>query len=530
MDTIDLIAALAQPPAFPFDVQDVDVRQTHLSAVFLAGDVAYKIKKPVRLSFVDFSTLKQRRHFCEREVHLNRRLAPDVYLGVVPVTREGSALRFEGTGDVVEWAVKMRRLSESGTLAESVRTEAVDPALMRNLAERIAEFHRTSDSNDEICRFARFDAIAANFEDNLAAAAKAVGTTISPRVCSRLTELTRNELKRLRSLIDERAARGVPRDTHGDLRLEHVYYRPEVPPPGDWLIIDCIEFNDGFRYADPVVDVAFLVMDLKFAGRHDLARSVIDAYFSAADDAEGRRLLPLYTSYRAAVRAKVEAIEIGEREVPADERAAATERARGHWLLALSELASPDQKPCLILVGGLPGTGKSTVARRVAQAAGVRMIRSDEVRKDLAGLDKHESTRSAIGTGIYTPTWTEDTYAECLRQTERLLFEGGRVIVDATFTFERHRRLFLDSARRWGVPAVWLRCECDAATARNRMAQRTGDVSDADWEVYCEAAARWEATSPSTVRAMRVIDTGRSEQDAAAQALAALADEQLWTR
>jgi hypothetical protein len=312
--------------------------------------------------------------------------------------------------------------------------------------------------------------------------------------------------------------------------LEHVSLRPDVPPPGDWVIIDCIEFNDGLRFADPVADIAFLVMDLKFAGRRDLARSLSDAYFSAAHDAQGRQLLPLYASYRAAVRAKVEAIEIGEREVPESERLAAAERARGHWLLALAELSPPDQTPCVVLIGGLPGTGKSTVARRVAQAAGFRIIRSDEVRKELAGLDKHESARSAIGTGIYSQAWTDDTYAECLRQTERLLFEGSRVLVDATFALERHRRLFVDAASRMGVPLACLLCVCDPETARRRLAERTGDVSDADWNVYLDAAARWEAPSAATARTVRQVNTATSESVAEALALAALSEHQLTRR
>jgi aminoglycoside phosphotransferase family enzyme/predicted kinase len=526
----NILADLSQPAAFPFAVDDVIVRQTHLSAVFLAGEFAYKIKKPVRLSFVDFSTLELRRYFCEREVQLNRRLAPDVYLDVVPVTCDGNRLRIEGTGEIVEWAVKMRRLSESGTLAEKLRADAVQVPLMRNLATRIAEFHRTSESNPEISRFGRFEAISANIRDNLDQAARSVGTTISQQVCSRLTECTQAELERLRTLIDRRAESGVPRDTHGDLRLEHVYPRPNVAPPGDWLIVDCIEFNDGFRYADPVADIAFLVMDLKFAGRRDLATCLADAYFNAADDAEGQRLLPLYTSYRSAVRAKVEKIEAGEQEVPADERAAATKRAGGHWLLALSELEPPDRKLCLILVGGLPGTGKSTVARQVAEVANFRIVRSDETRKQLAGLDEHESARTGFHEGIYSPEWTDRTYAECLRQTERLLSEGNRVVVDATFATELHRRQFLDAAQCWGVTGLCLMCECDVETVRDRLLHRHGDASDADWNIYREAAARWEIPSPATLRAVRTVDTTQSSAAAVSRVLGVLAEEQLHSR
>src|SRR5438034_1293400 len=178
----------------------------------------------------------------------------------------------------------------------------------------------------------------------------------------------------------------MPRDTHGDLHLDHVYLFPEKKPPADLVIIDGIEFNERFRYSDPVADMAFLVMDLRFHGYHDLAQAFADAYFQAAGDEQGRTLLPFYTAYRAAVRGKVEGFELLEKEIPAAERAAALERARAHWLLALGELEQPAQKPCLVLVGGLPGTGKSTLAQGLAQRAGFQVIRSDVVRKQLAGL------------------------------------------------------------------------------------------------------------------------------------------------
>ena len=173
----------------------------------------------------------------------------------------------------------------------------------------------------------------------------------------------------------------MPRDTHGDLHLDHVYLFPDRAPPADLVIIDCIEFNERFRFADPVADMAFLVMDLAFHGRRDLARAFADAYFRASGDEEGRALLPFYTAYRAAVRGKVEGMELAEREVPEAERAAALVRARAHWLLALGELEEPGRRPCLVLVGGLPGTGKSTLARGLAEQAGFTVIRSDLVRR-----------------------------------------------------------------------------------------------------------------------------------------------------
>ncbi len=323
---------------FQYPVGVVAVRQTHISVVFLAGPYVYKIKKPVNLGYLDFTTLESRRHFCEEEVRLNRRLAPTVYLGVVPVTRTATRMEFEGQGETVEWAVKMARLPEEATLEQRVNRGEIDPASLENLAQRIAQFHRDAEAGSHISEFGRFETVARNVRENIEQSADHVGVTLSRTVFERLSELTEEALIRHRPRIEARAERGVPRDTHGDLHLDHVYLFPERQPPADLVVIDCIEFNERFRYADPVADMAFLVMDLAFHERKDLACAFADAYFNATNDAEGRELLPLYSSYRAAVRGKVEGLELQEKEIPAIERAAALLRARRHWLLALSEL------------------------------------------------------------------------------------------------------------------------------------------------------------------------------------------------
>jgi uncharacterized protein len=525
MELSRLIAALSDPSAYPHPVDTVEVHQTHISVVFLAGAFAYKVKKPVALGFLDYGTPTRRRHFCHEEYRLNHRLSPEVYLGVVPITRDGETVRVEGQGEVVEWAVKMTRLPEDATLRRRLEHGEVDGGLVEMLARRVAEFHVHAQRGDPVTGFGRFEVVARNARENFEQSEPQVGSTISRSVFERLRALTEERLSEHRGRIEDRAARHVPCDTHGDLRLDHVYYFPDQPPPSDLVIVDCIEFNERFRYADPVADMAFLVMDLARSGRRDLARVFADAYFAASGDADGRALLPFYTAYRAAVRGKVEGIEGAETEVPEPERASARERARAHWLLALGELETPERRPCLLLVGGLPGTGKSTLARGLSERAGFAVIRSDVVRKEIAGAVGRRA--ADFEAGIYSPEWTERTYLECSRRAAAIVFEGGRVLIDASFRAEAKRNLFLRAAIRWGVPGLMLLCRAEPDVVHDRLRARREDASDADWPVYLQAAQRWEPFSPRTRRWVREIITDGGPDQALGQALRELREQGL---
>lgn len=523
----DLLEALARPDAYPHDVGEVEVLQTHISAVFLAGEFAYKVKKPLDLGFLNFTTLEQRRLACEDEVRLNRRLAPRIYHGVVPITPEGAILRVDGSGQAVEYAVKMERLPAHCTFEKLLEAGELESNAVERLVRIIARFHAAESSTPEIEAEARWEVIAANARQNFEQMQEAVGKTVSPEVFEELHRLTEENLGELKSLMENRALSGVARDTHGDLHLDHIYSLPGLDGVDELVIIDCIEFNKRFRYADPVSDIAFLVMDLDFHGREDLSRLAADTYFEESRDEEGRRLLSYYASYRAIVRAKVEGMALREAEVPEAQKDRLLEKARAHGLLALRYLAAPEARPALILVGGLPGSGKSRLCRDLETAQGTMRLDSDEVRKELAGLEPGQSAASDWAQGIYTPEWNDRTYSALLEQAAAGLFHGKRVFVEASFREEKRRKVFLEKGRSLAVPVLFIECVAGEAEIRARLSRRSGDVSDADSAVYELAKRKWESIGPEIATIYRRISTAGSTDDTRRAALDLLMDEGL---
>jgi hypothetical protein len=508
-----LIDALSDPAAYPCAPASVEVVHTHASVVFLAGDFAYKVKKPVDLGFLDYSTLQKRELMCRAEVELNARLAPEVYLGVVPIARQRDRLGVEGTGAPIEWAVKMVRLPDEARLGARLRAGGVAPEILDALALRLAAFHAEARRGPEISAMARYAVVEGNCVENLDQLRGSIGTALGDAVYRRLDALTRHELAVQRPRIEARARAGIACETHGDLRLEHVYLFPDRDPPRDLCVVDCIEFNERFRFADPIADIAFLVMDMQAHGARAEADRLVERYVDATGDHDGAALLPLYTAYRATVRGKVRAMQAAEPEVPAQARARALQTARGHLLQAVGELAAPGERPCLLLMCGLPGTGKSVLARELAQRAGFSVVRSDVTRKRLAGLRPGESGGTTPAAGIYAADFTERTYEACLDEAERRLFAGERVIVDATFRDEAHRLRFVEAADRWMVPVRILHCRAAEDLVHDRLDRRVGDPSDADWGVYQHMREIWEPFGPKTAELVDTIDTAATPSE-----------------
>ena len=507
-----LVRAMLRPAFYPHRPQRVRLVQTHASWVFFAGDRVYKIKKAVDFGFLDFSTLPRRARACRREVELNRRLAPGLYLGVVPIHERRPAETDRGPaadctyslappGRIVDFAVVMRPLPPQRLLSSLLARGAADEAVLRRVARRIAAFHARAAGAAP--RWRRVAVLAENLRENFRQTVPFLEKTVSGGDFLLVWDYNHDFFERRRPLLEKRAREGRIRDGHGDLHAEHICVeRSRV------RIYDCLEFSDRLRQCDVAADIAFLYMDLLHHGRPDLASALMDEYLRRTGDWEVRLLVPFYACYRAVVREKVESFQLADPGITVSGKRAATRRAASYFRLA-RELARRDARPRLILVGGLPGSGKSTVAAAFADRIGADTFASDIVRKDLAGVAPRARLVAGSGEGWYSTEMTELTYRELLVQAERQLRAGRSVVLDATFQRAADRQRAAALARDVGGILVAAECRCPARVARERLASRSRPgyegPSDAGWEVYRTMRSTFEPW-PEAVR----VDTRES--------------------
>ena len=480
-----VVAALLRPEAYPHPADDIRLHETHAAWVVLAGPYAYKVKKPVDLGFLDFSTVERRAAVCADEVRLNRRLCPDVYLGVVDLVQRDGRYFVEGPGRPVEPAVRMRRLPESGMLPDLLATGRADARLVRRIARHLARFHAVAATGPGVDEHGSLATVRANWEENFAQSEPWVGDILARPVYDAIAAYVRGFLTEHGGLVEGRVARGRVREGHGDLHAASICVEGRR-----LYLFDCLEFSPRFRCADVAAEVAFLAMDLDHHGRADLSAASVDAYVRASGDAELLRLLDFYRCYRAYVRGKVQGLRLEELRAAADDRSAhaarAAAEARAYFDLAWA-YAGGLARPASIVVMGLPASGKTTLARALAGRLGLVHVSSDLVRKELAGLGPTERRADPFGQGLYDPAATRRTYAALRRRAARWLRRGRSVVLDATFGRAAERAAVRRLASRAGARLVVLACEADDATLRERLAARAaegGSASDARLEIW----------------------------------------------
>ncbi|MFC4944928.1 AAA family ATPase [Pseudonocardia sp. GCM10023141] len=452
-----------------------EVHETHIGTVFLVGDRAYKMKKPVRTAFLDFSTPALRLAACRREIELNRRLAPDVYLGTSDL--------MPGSGDVgpVEHFVVMRRMPAQRCLAALIGAgEPVGDAL-RALARQLAVFHAAADRGPAVAADGTAAALRRRWVANLAELAPFAGTVLDAAVLHAIEVAALRFVDGRGPLLADRLARSRIVDGHGDLVAADVFCLDDGP-----RALDCLEFDDHLRHVDGLDDVAFLAMDLEHLGRADLATQFLDDYVEFSGDDAPTALRHHFIAYRAVVRAKVACLRHAQGD------AGAAETAVAYAGLALRHLQCGAVR--LALVGGLPGTGKTTLGGALADRFGAVLISSDRLRKEVAGIDPDTPATAAYGEGLYAPERIDATYAELLDRAALLLGRGESVVLDASWTAQRHRDAAVELAHRTHSDLARLHCRATAETAGRRIAMRGHTASDATTPIalaMAEVAQAW---------------------------------------
>jgi len=512
------IQSLLQPAAYPDKVADVRLIQTHVSWIFLAGEYAYKIKKPVNFGFLDFSPLDRRLFYCREELRLNRHLCPEIYLDVIKVRETPGGAAFHGEGPTIDYAVKMIRLPAEQMADRLLADGELSGADVKNIAVTVAAFHKQALTGGEINRYGELGTIRSNWEENFQQAEEFIGATISSQELALIRAWVERCLSAKAGLFSGRVAGGFIRECDGDLHLENICLTKRV------CIFDCIEFNSRFRYSDTAADIAFLLMDLEFHGRRDLALIFLEEYVAASGDAGVIELVDFYSVYRAFIRGKVESFRLKDSGIPAAEKQAAKEKAMRYFRLARGYILRERLAPALVVVCGLTGSGKSTLAAALATELGLELLSSDRIRKELAGLPLQQHSLDEYGSGLYAPARSAATYRELTARADRVLAAGQGVIVDATCQKREYRVRLRRIAAAHGVPCYLFITEAPEVVIRGRLAERVrqgASISDGRWEIYLRQKEEFEPILAGEGEAL-VVDSSAALNDAVDVLLSAM--------
>ena len=479
----ELIQAMLDPRAYPAPIQAVTLVQTQMSFVFLTKKHVYKVKKPVNLGYLDYTTLAKRLYYCQREVELNRRLCPDAYLGVVPVTRCRGKYYVEGKDKPLEYAVKMRRLPEGAMLDFLLAHNRVTPQMLADVAVKMADFHQRAETNIDISAFGSIAAISTNNDENFSQTEPYIDIALSQSQHQLLKEYTEGFLHENAALLEKRVAEGHIRDCHGDLHAAHICFDDGI------CIYDCIEFNDRFRYGDTASEIAFLAMDLDHYGRADLSRHFVAAYIERSGDGDLGQLLNFYKCYRACVRGKVACFKLDDPYVGDEEREKELASARSYFELAeayargypdTGDIEGELKKPFvefvktelgpdfLLIVTGLPGSYKTETTEEVEKITGLPILRSDLIRLEVwQGEDVFDAK---IAANMDRRT---QVYDEMFRRAEDVVSGGKGVLLDATFVTQELRRRAAAIAAGNNLPLVIMQTSCPQEVSIARILNRT---------------------------------------------------------
>jgi aminoglycoside phosphotransferase family enzyme/predicted kinase len=487
METLELLGHLKNPRVYGNDVKSVVMLQTHISFVALTGKFAYKVKKPVNFDFLDFSTIEKRKHFCEEELRLNKRLCPDLYLDVVSITVKDNHLEINGDGKVVDYAVKMKEFPQEKIMTKLLEKGKIDEELIKKICYILVEFYKKGERSSDIDSYGTIKSIKMNTDENFEQTESFVDITIPQKTYHFIKKATNEFLNQKKKVIEERIKNGFIRDCHGDLHSGNI-----VVLKDDICIFDCIEFNNRFRYSDIASDIGFLAMDLDFLGRPYLSSYLIEQYSEKSGDFDIFHILNFYKCYRAYVRGKVIGFKLNDPTIDRGEKQKIIETANKYFDLAYyySELFSrdltKDTRPILFITSGLTGTGKTTLARKISVDYHANIISSDAVRKEIEGVDKYERHHEEYNTGLYSPNKMLYTYEKIMEKAEVFLKKGENVILDATFKTQELRDMAKKLANENNTFFLVLYCNCPENIVKQYLKERVKkkSISNGRWEIY----------------------------------------------
>jgi uncharacterized protein len=481
----DLIRQMLQPGFYPHPVQEpIQLLQTHISYILLTGEYAYKLKKAVNFGFLDFTTLENRHRFCQEELRLNRRLSPELYLAVLPIVQDSGHYRLDRTdiasNTVVDYTVQMRQFPQDALLSHLFEQNKLTPTMMKELGTVVAQFHGQAEIDADMQGYGSMAAIQKVATSNYGISEEFIqretdrNLTQTQQQYNETQQFTTQFFAQHSDWFVQRQVEGKIRDCHGDLHLNNICFYPDKI-----RIFDCIEFNPAFRTIDVIYDVAFLVMDLEFQGRADLANLFLNTYLEQTGDYWGAALLPLYLSMRAYIRGNVNSLALKDSAISDADKAGFLQRSKAYYRLAWDYTQRSQGK--LLLMSGLSGSGKSSIARQLAQRVNALHLRSDAVRKHLSStpLFQRGDTNGTIGSGIYTPEMTAKTYDYLLELGLFLAQQGWTVILDAKYDRRSLRQSALAAATAAQLPIHFVQCTAPLSVLRDRLQKRTGDIADA---------------------------------------------------
>ncbi len=479
-----LIIALMNPVLYDHPVTNLQLIETHISWVILTGPYAYKIKKPLNLGFLDFSTLEKRQFYCEEELRLNRRLAPDLYLQVVKITGTSEQPSFTNKGNAIDYAVKMVQFPQEAQLDHVLERGDLQLEHIDLIARIISDFHQQIEIADVESIYGDPEHVYQPVLENFSQIRERITDTKFTEILDELACWSESAYTELKHVFVKRKVDGFIRECHGDLHLRNLAWFNDAP-----IAFDCLEFNPELRWIDVISEVAFLVMDLQGHQQPQMASRLLNSYLEYTGDYAGMRVLSFYLVYRAMVRAKVDAIRLYQEGISKIDRANEEKSFSGY--LKLARDYTRRATPQLIITRGMSASGKSTLTGPLLEQLGAIRVRSDVERKRIFGLGTEKGTAVAVGEGIYTAEATDQTYDRLAELAELVIDSGYSVIVDATFEKEEHRKLFKHLALGKKVPFVILELSASMETLRHRIEVRKHDVSDADLQVLEHQYADW---------------------------------------